>query len=93
MPFDIARLHDRTTGRYSSWDTTGRNADAWTIPAGQTRVLADIDGPGCITHLWLTQSNHYRDCLLRITWDVAPHPSIVCPLGDVCGLGPGLVNS
>ncbi len=93
MQIDIARIHDRTTGRFSSWDTSGRNSDAWTIAAGEARVLADIQGPGCITHLWLTQRNHYRECLLRITWDDAPQPSIVCPLGDFFGLGHGLVNS
>jgi hypothetical protein len=93
MLTDVARLRNRTTGRYSSWDTTGRNADYWMLAAGETRVLADIHGPGCITHIWMTQPNHYRECLLKITWDDAPHPSILCPLGDFFGLGHGLVNS
>jgi hypothetical protein len=90
---DVAHIRNRTTGRYSSWDTTGRNADYWVLAAGETRVLADIQGPGCITHIWMTQPNHYRECLLKITWDDAPHPSILCPLGDFFGLGHGLVNS
>ena len=81
------------SGRASSWDTTGRNSDAWTIPAGESRVLADISGPGVITHFWMTQRNHYRDCLLKITWDNAPHPSVLVPLGDFFGLGSGIVNS
>lgn len=29
----------------SSWDTTGRNADRWMIPPGESRVLGDIKGP------------------------------------------------
>jgi len=90
---DLARLRDRTTGRFSSWDTTGRNADAWRIPAGESRVLADITGPGVITHLWMTQGAHYRECLLKITWDDAEYPSVLCPLGDFFGLGHGRVNS
>lgn len=90
---DLARLRDRKTGRCSSWDTTGRNADAWSIPAGESRVLADIQGPGIITHIWMTQAKHYRECLLRITWDDAPYPSVLCPLGDFFGLGHGMVNS
>jgi len=90
---DVARIRNCTIGRYSSWDTTGRNADYWMLAAGETRVLADIHGPGCITHIWMTQPNHYRECLLKITWDDAPHPSILCPLGDFFGLGHGLVNS
>ena len=90
---DIAIIQNRKTGRFSSWDTSGRNADSWTIPAGESRVLADIKGPGRITHLWMTQGNHYRECLLRITWDDASHPSVLCPLGDFFGLGHGMVAS
>src|SRR5690349_8168542 len=93
MLSDIARIRDRQTRRCSSWDTTGRNADYWTIPPGTQRVLADIRGPGCITHIWMTQPRHYRECLLQITWDDAAQPSILCPLGDFFGLGHGLVNS
>lgn len=69
QPNNIALIHNRKTGRVSSWDTTGRNNDAWTIEPGATSVLADIRGPGQITHIWLTQPNHYRECLIRITWD------------------------
>lgn len=95
MPLsDIARIRPgRRTGRVSSWDRTGRNRDAWTLAPGETRVLADISGPAVITHIWMTQPNHYRECLLRFTWDDAEHPSIVCPLGDFFGLGNGFVNS
>ena len=70
-----------------------RNDDAWNIEPGERRVLADIQGPGTITHLWMTQRNHYRECLLLITWDNAENPSVVCPLGDFFGLGHGIVNS
>ncbi len=90
---DISRIRKGRTGRASSWDTTGRNADYWVIPAGESRVLADIKGPGKITHIWMTQQNHYRECLLKITWDNARYPSVLCPLGDFFGLGHGLVAS
>ena len=66
MLIELARIHNRKTYRASSWDTTGRNNDAWTIPAGETAVLADIRGPACITHIWMTQRNHYRECLLEL---------------------------
>jgi hypothetical protein len=89
----IARITDARTGRCSSWDTTGRNADAWRLEPGQTRVLADIEGPGQITHIWMTQGSHYRECLLKITWDGARGPSVLVPLGDFFGLGHGLVRS
>ena len=90
---DIAKLRAGKAGRCSSWDTTGRNRDSWRIPAGESRVLADIAGPGVITHIWMTQRHHYRQCLLKITWDDAPTPSVLVPLGDFFGLGHSIVNS
>ena len=90
---DLARLRDARSGRASSWNRSGRNDDAWRIPAGTSRVLADLKGPGCIRHIWMTQQDHYRSCLLRITWDDAPHPSVLVPLGDFFCLGHGMVNS
>jgi hypothetical protein len=93
MSFEIARIYNRRTGRASSWDTSGRNKDAWSIPPGSSAVLADIKGPACITHIWMTQPGHYRECLLKITYDGAAHPSVLCPLGDFFCLGHGIVNS
>ena len=93
MLTELARIQSGKTARFSSYDTTGRNNDAWTIPAGKSRVLADINGPGVITHIWMTQANHYRQCLLKITWDDAKHPSVLAPLGDFFCLGHGIVNS
>ncbi|MYE23544.1 MAG: DUF2961 domain-containing protein, partial [Gammaproteobacteria bacterium] len=92
-PADLPSIRPGRTARASSWDTTGRNNDAWTIDPGERRVLADISGPGTITHIWMTQPNHYRECLIEITWDNADAPSILCPLGDFFGLGHGIVNS
>ena len=60
----LPSISNGRTGRYSSWDTSGRNADYWTIEPGESRVLADITGPGAITHIWMTQRNHYREVLL-----------------------------
>ena len=91
---DLARIAPgRTTARISSWDTSGRNSDHWIIPPGERRVLADLEGPGCITHIWMTQREHYRECLLLVTWDDATEPSIAVPLGDFFCLGHGMVRS
>ncbi len=93
----LPKLKTATTKRASSWDTSGRNADRWLIKPGETRVLADLRAPkggsGCIRHIWMTQSSHYRECLLKFTFDDAKHPSIVAPLGDFFCLGHGIVNS
>jgi len=93
MLHELSKLKKAKTARYSSWDVTGRNSDSWRIEPGETKVLADIKGSGCITHIWMTQRKNYRECLLKITWDNAKHPSILCPLGDFFGLGHGIVNS
>jgi hypothetical protein len=93
MLSDLARIRNRKTGRVSSWDKTGRNADLWVVPARSSVVLADITGPAQITHIWMTQLHHYRECLLKITYDDASFPSVLAPLGDFFCMGHGLVNS
>jgi hypothetical protein len=90
---NLAYIKQRRSKRCSSYDVSGRNQDYWIIAPGETRVLADIPGPGVITHIWMTQRQHYREVLLRITWDDAKYPSVYCPLGDFFGLGHGIVNS
>ena len=39
----LSKRRDFKPKRISSYDTTGGNADAWFIPAGETRVLAEIE--------------------------------------------------
>jgi hypothetical protein len=51
----LARVRPARSGRVSSWDHRGRNQDYWVIGPGETRTLADLEGPGCVTHMWLTQ--------------------------------------
>jgi len=50
---------------------------------GQTLVLADIEGPGCVTHIWCTVlTDAHRWIALRVYYDGQKYPSIECPLGD-----------
>lgn len=93
MLSNLPHIQNRKTGRFSSWDTSGRNTDVWLVPAQASVVLADIAGPAQITHIWMTQLDHYRECLLKITYDDAPYPSVLVPLGDFFCLGHSLVNS
>lgn len=51
---DIARVKDARTGRSSSFDQRGRNQDGWVIAPGESRVVADVQGPGAITHIFIT---------------------------------------
>jgi hypothetical protein len=53
------------------------------VPAGQTITLADIDGPGVITHIWLTtHTDNWRSLMLRAYWDGADEPAVEVPYGD-----------
>jgi hypothetical protein len=52
------------------------------LPAGTT-VLADIEGPGVIQHLWLTlRPEFWRSVVLRFSWDGEETPSVEVPFGD-----------
>ena len=89
----LAKIRDRRVARSSSWDRSGRNTDCVYIEPGQSQVLADINGPGLITHIWLANPGQARECLLRFTWDDAKSPSVHVPVGDFFCLGHGIVNS
>ncbi len=46
-------------------------------------VLAEIEGPGAIQHIWITtHRKHWRQLVLRFFWDDEPHPSVEVPYGD-----------
>jgi hypothetical protein len=53
---DLTRSRQLRTARASSFDQTGGNFDYWVIRPGESRTLADLEGPGFITHIWMTQS-------------------------------------
>ena len=89
----LAIIRNRKVGRFSSWNTTGRNADCVHTEPGEARILADIKGPGIITHIWMALQGQLRECLLRFTWDNAENPCVLVPLGDFFCLGHGIVNS
>lgn len=90
---ELTRVRNRRTLRESSWERNGGNFDCWVIKPGETRVIADLQGRGQITHIWLTQLGHYREVRIKCTWDDAPAASIDCPVGDFFCLGHGLTNS
>ncbi len=57
------------------------------LPAKKTTVLAEIEGPGCIQHIWITSTGTWREQILRIYWDNQLIPSVECPLGDFFACG------
>ncbi|MBQ2733121.1 MAG: DUF2961 domain-containing protein [Clostridia bacterium] len=53
------------------------------IQPGEVYELANIDGPGKITHIWLTDNCKVnRRIILRIYWDGCEKPSVEVPLHD-----------
>lgn len=53
------------------------------IQSHDTYVMAEIEGPAVIQHLWLTcHPQHWRSLVLRAYWDGEATPSIETPLGD-----------
>jgi hypothetical protein len=59
------------------------------IKPGETSLLADIEGPGAITHIWMTPTGHFRHSILRVYWDGSEMPSVECPVGDFFANGWG----
>lgn len=57
------------------------------IQPGETFTIADIAGPGCIQHIWLTPTGKWRNTILRTYWDHREAPSIECPIGDFFASG------
>lgn len=88
---ELARVRRVRTRRISSYDHTGGNDDRLHIAAGTTAVLADIQGAGCINHIWCTmvcdQPDFLRRVILRMRWDNEQHFSVEAPIGDFFGVG------
>ena len=63
------------------------------VEPGETKVLADITGPGMIRHLWMTVEDKtpemLRSHIVRIYWDDSPYPSVEAPMGDFFGVAHG----
>ena len=71
------------------------------ITPGETKVLADIQGPAVIRHIWLTfnearpnwleagGSARPDEIVLRMYWDGAAEPAVEAPLGDFFAAGFG----
>ncbi|MFQ3548672.1 MAG: glycoside hydrolase family 172 protein [Armatimonadota bacterium] len=88
---NLVYQRDCKTKRISSYDHSGGNEDSRFIDPWQEYTLAEIDGAGCIDHIWITISHpdyfYMRKLILRMYWDGATEPSVECPIGDFFGVG------
>lgn len=62
----------------------------WKFKKGERFVIADIEGPGAIRHIWITVENKkpvaLRNMILRFYWDGQENPSVEAPLTDFFGV-------
>jgi len=69
----LATRCDYTAGRITAHDPKESNQDFWVIAPGETRVLAEITGPGSIVHfrdsITSDEPHHLQLHVLRIFWD------------------------
>ncbi|RYG35450.1 DUF2961 domain-containing protein, partial [bacterium] len=88
---NIARIIDARSKRLSSYDRSGGNGDEVRVEAGATYAMAEIEGAGVVTHIWITLSSAdplaRRNIVLRMFWDGQEHPSVESPIGDFFGQG------
>ncbi|MBN1590358.1 MAG: DUF2961 domain-containing protein [Pirellulales bacterium] len=88
---DLTRSQDYSASRVSSHQPQGGPRDNYYIPiTGEEVTLADIKGPGAITHMWTTQRCSGRELILRIYWEGNKHPSVEAPIGDFFGVAMGV---
>lgn len=69
------------SARVSSWDTSGYNNDNWVFLPGETITLADLAGPGKITHMWFAQT-----CRRILGPGVCNYPELGCWLAETSGI-------
>ncbi len=98
QPIDLSRLPEtrdfrarRSSSNNADWSS---NDDSKRPIPGETVTLANLTGPGVITHLWLTvAANEYgwpRLLRLRVYYDGSRVASVDAPIGDFFAVGHGL---
>lgn len=94
---EIATLRTAVRKRISSYDRTGGNDDRVYMQPGETRVIAEMSGAGCVTHIWMTMACEEKDFLrkvvLRMYWDGEDDPSVEVPIGDFFGMGHAMTKN
>ncbi len=69
------------------------NMDMTILPPGKSLEMPLLQGPGVITHIWMTSHAGRVDELnalsLRVYWDGAKEPGIAAPLGEFFAVGQG----
>lgn len=80
-------------GRRSGWfpGTIGEfQKKCVDLAPGELHTVADMEGPGVITRIWMAMPRRInpgvlRKLVLRMRWDGEDEPSVLVPLGDLFG--------
>jgi len=87
----LSQSQNYSASRASSYHREGGPRDNFWVPTdGREVTLAEIEGPGAITHIWMTHRGGGRDLVLRTYWEENSHPSVEGPVGDLFGVAMGL---
>jgi hypothetical protein len=94
-PFRLAEPKNFAAHRSSSNNADWNSNDDSKRPIpGETIVLADLQGPGIVSHIWVTiAANEYswpRLLRIRVCYDGSETPSVDAPLGDFFAVGHGV---
>ncbi len=101
-PMDGRSMRESSTHRIGAdgkFDPLGKpdpnsNWDNKNVAPAETKVLMDREGPGVITHIWITflgpephswakqGSANHQEMLLRMYWDGDERPAVEAPVGD-----------
>jgi hypothetical protein len=76
--YNRASRYDEAAGRYLEWDNN-QDARGYIREEGESLVLAEMEGPGCIWRIWTARPGKGR---MRIFIDNAPDPVIDMPFAD-----------
>jgi hypothetical protein len=96
---NIPKLRKFKRKRISSYDRTGGNSDWFEIHPNERKIIFDIEGPGCVKHIWMTMAavgaGKYwrRDVIIRFYWDNEKNPSVEVPISDFFGVGHGEIKN
>jgi len=91
---DLARTKTYSSARVSSGNRfVASNDDSKRIMPGETLVMADLQGAGMVSHIWLTVADNEfawpRLLRLRVYYDGYKTPSVDAPIGDFFAVGHG----
>jgi len=90
----LARLKNYSSARVSSGNSyVYSNDDSKRVMPGETLEIANLTGPGMVTHIWVTVAQNEfawpRLLRFRVYYDGHKTPSVDAPLGDFFAVGHG----